>query len=392
MHTQKYATDLIGTADISALAGLYQGDLPQAAANKLALGYGYTCIAGGTTGDRVSAVALEEGLSRLGWPDPVTVFQNWRNTWATIVLPDAVVHIGVGGNMEEDYGQERAGEWRVWWNCYAASMARACELSALLKETFFLLTPADDSLITVTFWSAGRNGPSSVQRALSAPGVEALANYPEPVRESLEALLNSQDRAVSGRLLLLSGAPGTGKTSFIRLLARQWKPWCEAHYINDPEQFLGSAQYMTNVLVQDEAGSFQPAVSARLRDGRWKLVILEDSDEFLSIDAKDRSGQALQRLLNLGDGFLGQGSQCLILLTTNEPIEKIHPAIVRPGRMMADIRFAPFERQEALGWLREKGIENRSVRPETTLAELYEMVAQSKVTNASVRKPMGFVA
>lgn len=367
----------------SQLARLEPEDLTQAVANRVALDCGYTYVALDSTEPRASAVTFAEGLASLGWPEPVAACQKWRSNKATIVLPDAVVHIGTWDNSDEP---------KVWWKCYAASMARARELSALLKETFPLLTPADDSLITVTFWSAGRNGPSSVQRALSAPGVEALANYPEPVRESLEALLNSQDRAVSGRLLLLSGAPGTGKTSFIRLLARQWKPWCEAHYINDPEQFLGSAQYMTNVLVQDEAGSFQPTVSARLRDGRWKLVILEDSDEFLSIDAKDRSGQALQRLLNLGDGFLGQGSQCLILLTTNEPIEKIHPAIVRPGRMMADIRFAPFERQEALGWLRGRGIENRSVRPETTLAELYEMVAQSQVTNASVRKPMGFVA
>ena len=64
----------------------------------------------------------------------------------------------------------------------------------------------------------------------------------------------------------------------------------------------------------------------------WKLVVLEDSGELLSIDAHERTGQALSRLLNVTDGVLGQGTKAIVLVTTNEPLRKLHPAIRRAGR------------------------------------------------------------
>lgn len=281
----------------------------------------------------------------------------------------------------------------VQWTVVAQSDVQAALLHNRIRDAF-PRKEASEEAVSVTFWSWGTNGASSVRRALSAPERKAVEeNYPPAVSVALQALLAKQDQeaGVGGRLVLLHGKPGTGKTSFLRLLAREWRTWCEVHYVNDPEQFLGRAEYMTSVLIHDETPMFEAVASPRLRDGKWKLIILEDADEFLSVDAKDRSGQALQRLLNLGDGFLGQGAQALILLTTNEPVQKIHPAIVRPGRNMAEIEFAPFTNAEGNDWLLAHGAAPVSCQSGITLAELYERLARSKVTNVREQKAMGFV-
>ena len=73
----------------------------------------------------------------------------------------------------------------------------------------------------------------------------------------------------------------------------------------------------------------------------WRIVVIEDAEEFIRRDARSASGQALGRLLNLTDGMLGQGLQTLFLLTSNQELRDLHPALVRPGRCLATVEFGP---------------------------------------------------
>jgi len=52
----------------------------------------------------------------------------------------------------------------------------------------------------------------------------------------------------------------------------------------------------------------------------------------MGADAKSQVGQGLSRLLNVSDGILGQGTKIMILVTTNENLGKLNPAVMRPGR------------------------------------------------------------
>jgi hypothetical protein len=88
---------------------------------------------------------------------------------------------------------------------------------------------------------------------------------------------------------------------------------------------------------------------------RWRLLLLEDCDELIRGEAKATSGQALSRLLNLTDGLLGQGRDVLVAITTNENLASLHPAVIRPGRCLAQIEVGPLSRAEALGWLDREG-------------------------------------
>ena len=108
-------------------------------------------------------------------------------------------------------------------------------------------------------------------------------------------------------------------------------------------------------------------------DARWRLIIAEDSDEYLRASARRDAGAGLGRLLNLADGVLGQGLNTLILLTTNEELHRIHPALTRPGRCLARVEFSRFSPAEARQWLPD---ECPVPDQEFTLAELYEHAGQ----------------
>ncbi|MGP4091996.1 DUF5925 domain-containing protein, partial [Streptomyces sp. KR55] len=57
-------------------------------------------------------------------------------------------------------------------------------------------------------------------------------------------------------------------------------------------------------------------------------------------------------------------------VTTNEDLERLHPAVVRPGHCLAHIELGPLTRREAVGWL---GSEEGVGREGATLAELYAL-------------------
>jgi hypothetical protein len=108
-------------------------------------------------------------------------------------------------------------------------------------------------------------------------------------------------------------------------------------------------------------------------ENRWRLLIVEDSGELLSMDAKSVVGQGLSRLLGLADGLLGQGSRVLTLITTNEDIGRINPALQRPGRCLSEIQFGRFSAGQATSWLDAARCGKHSTTPKT-LSELYAML------------------
>lgn len=260
---------------------------------------------------------------------------------------------------------------RIHARLAAAERQLVADIERWLREAFPVLESTERSEVPVRFWTCGARGASSVSRMIDVPSFNAIAaNYPPAVGQRLEALVDPHFRPSGrGQLILWHGPPGTGKTYAIRALAWEWRSWCELHYMIDPEVFFGQrADYMVDVLLDDEdsplAELHQPSHS------KWRLLVLEDTGELIAADAKERTGQGLSRLLNLVDGIVGQGLRVLVLVTTNEPLGRLHPAVARPGRCAARIEFEPFSPEEAHAWLRCHGAVTEHARA-ATLADLF---------------------
>jgi hypothetical protein len=268
-----------------------------------------------------------------------------------------------------------------------------------LREAFPPPDPSSTHEVTVTFWTYSPHGPMPSWRSIAVPDWSEIApNYTASTRAALDRLMQGFRPAHGGQLVLWHGDAGTGKTFALRALAWEWRDWCSLHYIVDPDSFFGQhADYLMKVLMQpglETMGAMQSQgwtgygadsstiemleITAELApvDGPpergWRLLVLEDTGELLTPDAKTVIGQGLSRFLNVVDGLIGQGLRVLVLVTTNEEIRKLHPAVARPGRCAADISFTPLSREEASAWLSER--KEASVSEATTIASLYALI------------------
>ena len=74
----------------------------------------------------------------------------------------------------------------------------------------------------------------------------------------------------------------------------------------------------------------------------------------------------------MSDGLLGAGLRTIVLVTTNEPIGRLHPAVVRPGRTWEQVEFSALSVPEAAAWLAARNPDASANRP-LTIAELFAL-------------------
>lgn len=189
---------------------------------------------------------------------------------------------------------------------------------------------------------------------------DSSVNYPPSMRASLDGLVALRSAPSGGRMMVFHGPPGTGKTRFVQSLASEWSEWCDFDYIVDPDEMFKHALYLNAVLLD---GDNDP--------GRWRLIVIEDGDEFIDANAKARVGAGAARLLNVADGLIGQGLRVMVLVTTNVASTAFSEAIVRTGRCGALVEFPGFAPDEAAAWCAERGVPAPEVDGPVTLADLY---------------------
>jgi hypothetical protein len=351
--------------------------------------------------------AAAEGLHEIhtaNWPTSVTSIDAVGTP-----LARTVSHGGESALYEESGVLFEVHLWGSSFTVTAAGRTRQ-DVTAVVERMEKLFPPPDPSSsheVPVTFWMYTPQGPRPSWRPIAVPAWDEIeTNYAMGTRNQLAALMSDFQPARGGQLVLWHGEAGTGKTFALRALAWEWREWCQIHYIVDPDSFFGEhADYLMSVLLEPPfpmmvAGErYGPSVAVgmfhelddfegdREEDDRlWRLLVMEDTGELLSADARERTGQGLSRFLNVVDGLIGQGLRVIVLVTTNEEIKKLHPAVARPGRCAANVMFDPLSREEASEWLGAHGVDEES-RGARTLASLY---AQAEGRDPSETVLVGF--
>jgi ATPase family associated with various cellular activities (AAA) len=168
--------------------------------------------------------------------------------------------------------------------------------------------------------------------------------------------------APCGRLIIMAGEPGTGKTYLVRSLLSDIP---KAAFVVVPPHMvkeLGSPELL-------------PALAGARHDGMSgpMALIIEDADKVL-VQREAGDMAAISSLLNLGDGILGSVLDVRIIATTNAGSLEMDPATRRKGRLCAYVDVGTVEPEQAETIVqRLMGASKGPQRPakRVTLADVY---------------------
>ncbi len=187
-------------------------------------------------------------------------------------------------------------------------------------------------------------------------------NYNPKMVASYEHLLTCLDsKDPCGRMVIIDGPPGTGKTYLVRSIISS----VEATFLMVP-----------NTLFHQLSGpNLLPVLlNARGLD-RPLILIIEDADRAL-VDRRNGSLEALSEILNLSDGILGEMLDVRIIATTNVERINLDKAIFRAGRLCTHLFVDVLEAEQAgeiYARLTGKDLERQECN---TLAEVYRLARE----------------
>jgi hypothetical protein len=187
---------------------------------------------------------------------------------------------------------------------------------------------------------------------------ELQLHYGTDAPEFERYLTGAWDLGVAG-VTVFRGSPGTGKTSYIRhLISKLWQTH-RFYYLP-----INACRYLSS----PDMVEFWLRIN-RISTECKKIVVLEDAEDLLMERGADNRAK-VSALLNIGDGLMSDYLKLHLLCTVNCPMDKLDPAITRPGRLTAVREFRRLDRKQAERIAKCKAI-TLPEQDDYSLAEIY---------------------
>jgi len=181
-----------------------------------------------------------------------------------------------------------------------------------------------------------------------------------------------------GGIGIFYGAPGCGKSSYIKYLAKIHKNK-EFHIMSQDLLMSGLNGFRNHLLNSDKGGG-------------TSIYIIEDCEKLLiSRERNLGDTSVISELLNLSDGIFGDYLKVKFILTFNASVPEIDPAILRKGRLKIKYEFKPLCGERLKNLAGELGIELNEAEKKSgvSLADLYNHDQKVDYTQGERRK-LGF--
>ena len=189
---------------------------------------------------------------------------------------------------------------------------------------------------------------------IDPPQLDLTLNYGKDFQEKHDYLVfKLKDPKTNKGLVLLHGAPGCGKTYYIRHLVK---------ILSKDRKVI----YIPPDLAHEIAS---PHFLAFLLDNPGSILVIEDAENIIR-SRKNGQNQAVANLLNTTDGLLADCLKVQIICTFNCDYNDVDDALKRKGRLIVEHKFDKLSKEQAQLVANSLGLE-LTVEKEMTLAEIY---------------------
>lgn len=222
-------------------------------------------------------------------------------------------------------------------------------------------------------------------------------NYEDSVLKTYDHIINEYSKQIPyGRLSILNGEAGTGKTNLLKGLISEIKD-CKVVLL--PAKLVSSLDSpdVVTLLLNEKAdtyGTFYEDLATTEESELSKqspiLFIIEDADQCL-VPRGDGNMSTISSLLNYTDGIFGSMLDLRIIATTNAKKMEFDSALLRPGRLCAHLPVDALSPTKASQiYKRLSGGKEKTYTKEATLATVYQDVNGGFKSEPIERSVLGF--
>lgn len=202
--------------------------------------------------------------------------------------------------------------------------------------------------------------------------IDIELNYGKSFTPVHKKIIDSLNKHKSKGLVLLHGDPGTGKTHYLKYIASKVKN----------KKVLFIPPYLADFITSPEMTPF-------LIDNANSVLFIEDAERVIT-DRSENGSTGVSNILNITDGILSDILNIQIVATFNMDRQKIDPALLRKGRLIAEHKFQALSIDDSNKLLNTLGIDYTATKP-MTLTEIYNCKDSHYTSEPEVsRRPIGF--